>query len=311
MMKRASDGGVRFRVSRRQFLLGCGGSFLVATGSAALPRKPAGEIIDIHQHTNYGGRTHARLVAHQKRMGVTKTVLLPAGSMFGLEVGCGGNESVAYVARKYPGRFARFANEVPNLPGAREEIAKYLRSGAIGIGEQKFQVPCDSKEIFMVAELARGFGVPVLLHFQHGVYNTGIERFHRVLEKFPDVNFIGHAQTWWGNIDAKLDQKALYPAGPVTPGGLTDRLLSDYPNIYGDFSAGSGLNALTRDEDHARHFIERHQDRLLFGSDCKDWIGAGQYCQGAQILAAIRKLAPSKTVEEKILSRNARRLLRL
>ena len=310
-MKISSAECGRFRISRRQFLLGCGGGILAATGCAAISRKPAEEIIDIHQHTNYVGRTHARLVAHQKAMGITKTVLLPAGSMFGLDAGCGGNESVAYVARKYPGTFARFATDVPNLPGARDEMAKYLRGGAIGIGEQKFQVPCDSKEIFMVAELAQAFGVPVLLHFQHGVYNTGIERFYRVLEKFPDVNFIGHAQTWWGNIDSKLDQKILYPPGPVTPGGITDRLLFDYPNIYGDFSAGSGLNALTRDEDHARHFIERHQNRLLFGSDCKDWIGAGPYCQGAQILAAIRKLAPSKTVEEKLLCRNAKRLLRL
>ena len=33
---------------------------------------------------------------------------------------------------------------------------------------------------------------------------------------------------------------------------ITDRLLSDYPNMYGDMSAGSGLNALLRDEEHAR-----------------------------------------------------------
>jgi hypothetical protein len=33
----------------------------------------------------------------------------------------------------------------------------------------------------------------------------------------------------------------------VTPGGITDRLLGDYPNMFGDCSAGSGLNAdLTR-----------------------------------------------------------------
>ena len=31
--------------------------------------------------------------------------------------------------------------------------------------------------------------------------------------------------------------------------GLTDRYLTDYPNMYGDLSATSGLNALTRDED--------------------------------------------------------------
>jgi hypothetical protein len=32
----------------------------------------------------------------------------------------------------------------------------------------------------------------------------------------------------------------MYPKTPVTPGGITDRLLSDYPNMFGDMSAGSG-----------------------------------------------------------------------
>ena len=36
-------------------------------------------IIDIHQHTNYLGRTDDELLAHQRRMGATTTILLPAG----------------------------------------------------------------------------------------------------------------------------------------------------------------------------------------------------------------------------------------
>ena len=38
------------------------------------------QIIDIHQHTNYRGRSNEALLHHQKRMGVTQTVLLPSGS---------------------------------------------------------------------------------------------------------------------------------------------------------------------------------------------------------------------------------------
>src|SRR3989442_3636416 len=105
------------------------------------------------------------------------------------------------------------------------------------------------------------------MHFQHDRYNTGIENFHRKLEKFPKVNFIGHAQTWWANVDKNHDQPVLYPTTKVTAGGITDRLLSDYPNMYADTSAGSGLNFFTRDEDHAREFMQRHQDKMLFGSD--------------------------------------------
>lgn len=47
-----------------------------------------------------------------------------------------------------------------------------------------------------------------------------------------------------------------------------DRLLGDYSNLYGDFSAGSGLNAITRDPDFARGFLNRHRRRLIWGSDC-------------------------------------------
>ena len=149
------------------------------------------------------------------------------------------------------------------------------------------------------------------MHFQHDRYNTGIEGFHKVLKKYPHVNFIGHAQTWWANIDKEHSQPLLYPKTPVTAGGLTDRLLRDYPNMFGDTSAGSGLNAFTRDEAHMRDFLARHQDKLLYGSDCDDKIGSGPKCQGAQILAAIRRLAPSKVIERKILHGNAKKLLRL
>ena len=61
--------------------------------------------------------------------------------------------------------------------------------------------------------------------------------------------------------------------------------------MFGDLSAGSGLNALTRDEDFTRGFLERHQDKLLFGSDCSDHDGSGAKCQGSQTIAVIRRLA--------------------
>ena len=199
-----------------------------------------------------------------------------------------------------------------DLPEARAEMEKYFKLGARGIGEQKFGVDCDSVYIGQVAELAQDYGVPVLLHFQHEMYNLHIERFHKILEKFPKVNFIGHAQTWWANIDKNhADQTVLYPKGKVTPGGITDRLLSDYPNMFGDCSAGSGLNALTRDEEFTPAFLKRHQNKLVFGSDCEDAMGSGPKCQGAQIIAAIRRFAPGKAIERKILYENAKKLLKL
>jgi predicted TIM-barrel fold metal-dependent hydrolase len=316
MMKQFGTQESRNALSRREFL---GTTAMATIGSAlcgcahldeSVP-SPNEAVIDIHQHTNYAGRTDEELIAHQRTMGVTHTILLPAGRFFGLEVNAGGNATVVRLARKLPRQFSFFANEVPYLNETQREIKNFLKRGAIGIGEQKFQVDCDSLHMHRVFTVAAEFHMPVLMHFQHDKYNTGIERFHKVLEKYPRVNFIGHAQTWWANIDKNHKQELLYPRTRVTPGGLTDRLLSDYPNMFGDTSAGSGLNSFTRDEDQAREFLRRHQDKLLFGSDCDDKVGEGTKCQGAQILAAIRKLSPSKAIERKILYGNAKRLLRL
>ncbi len=292
-------------ISRREFLLASASAVVAAHAAEPEP------IIDIHQHVDYSGRTDEQLIAHQRKMGVTHTVLLPAGRFFGLEAMCGGNDRVMAVSRGLPGEYSFFANEVPYLSDARPELEKTLRAGGIGIGEQKFMVDADSRAVAFVAEIAQEFCVPVLLHFQFGRYNTGFEKFPAILKKFPKVNFIGHAQTFWANIDAKADQKVLYPRGPVTPGGLTDQYLSDFPNLFADMSAGSGLGALLRDEDHAQAFIARHQDKLMFGSDCNDAFGEGEKCSGSQMIAAIRRFSGNKTVERKLLFGNAKRVMRL
>ena len=111
--------------------------------------------------------------------------------------------------------------------------------------------------------------------------------------------------------DYKFAAKLAYEAKAPAAADITRAWLADYPNLFADMSAGSGLNSMTRDEEHAREFLKRHQDKLLFGSDCNDKVGEGTRCQGAQILTAIRKLAPSKEIERKILHGNAKKLLRL
>jgi len=271
-------------------------------------------IIDIHQHLGYSGRPDEVLLTHQRAMGATTTILLPAGRPVsrpsthdgvsnGLQAQCLGNEACRQFAKTHGKSFAF---------GANEEIDRYLKRGGVIIAEQKFGVECDAPEMQKIYELAQAHRVPVLMHWQFQMYNYGFERFYKMLEKYSRVNFLGHAQTWWANIDKNnADQTVMYPKGPVTPGGLTDRYLSDYPNMYGDLSAGSGLNALTRDEDFSRDFLKRYQDKLVYGSDCSDLEGSGPKCQGAQTIATIRRLAGDKTIERKLLYGNAKKLFRL
>lgn len=315
-------------LSRREFLatsslalLGAvvaGCSNLSGTGERAEP------IMDIHQHLGYSGRPDDLLLTHQRAMGITTTILLPAGRPVnvtsthegksnGLAAKALGNEECYRFAQAHPKEFLFAANEVPDLEDTTREIEKYLKRGAVMIAEQKFGVECDSSAMQRIYELAQAHRVPLLLHWQFNMYNHGFERFYKMLEKYPKVNFIGHAQTWWANIDKNhQDQTVLYPkTRPVTPGGITDRYLAEYPNMFGDLSAGSGLNALTRDEDFTRDFLRRHQDKLLYGSDCNDLVGSGEKCQGAQTIAAIRRLAANKKIERKLLYGNAKKLLRV
>lgn len=305
--------------SRREFL----SASSVALLGLAAQGVHGDPIIDIHQHVGYSGRPDDVLLAHQRLMGVTTTILLPAGRPAtiasthggvanGLQAQASGNEACYQFARAHATAYRYGANEVPDIEGATTEIERYLKRGAVVIAEQKFGVECDSPEMQKIYALAQEYRVPVLMHWQFKMYNYGFERFSRMLEKYPRVNFVGHAQTWWAHIDrSHSDQSVLYPQGPVTPGGLTDRYLSDYPNMYGDLSAGSGLNALTRDEGFTRDFLTRHQDKLVYGSDCSDHEGAGPKCQGAQTIAVIRRLATARSVERKLLFENARRLFRL
>ena len=92
--------------------------------------------------------------------------------------------------------------------------AEIIQRGAIGIGEMKYHVAVDSPEMHRVYKLAEEMQVPVLLHFEYETYNTGFERFDKVLKAYPKVNFIGHAQTWWGNISAGLISWISIPRGP-------------------------------------------------------------------------------------------------
>jgi predicted TIM-barrel fold metal-dependent hydrolase len=308
-------------LSRRAFL-GVSALSLLYQGLGTDAQAPE-PIIDIHQHLGYSGRSDDAFLAHQRAMGATTTILLPAGrpvntasthqgTANGLQAQASGNDACERFAKAHRAAFRFGANEVPDIDGATTEIERYLKRGAVVIAEQKFGVECDAPAMQRIYALAQAHRVPVLMHWQFEMYNYGFERFYKMLEKYPRVTFLGHAQTWWANVDKQhRDQSVLYPKGPVTPGGLTDRYLSAYPNMFGDLSAGSGLNALTRDEAFTKDFLVRHQDKLVFGSDCSDPDGSGPNCQGSQTIATIRRLAANRTIERKLLYENAKRIFKL
>src|ERR1035437_10644735 len=88
-------------------------------------------------------------------MGVTKTILLPAGRPVnsasthnglsnGLQAQCLGNAVCYRFAKAHPKHYLFAACEVPDLPDAVQEIEKYLKLGGGAIAGLKFGVGCAS-----------------------------------------------------------------------------------------------------------------------------------------------------------------------
>jgi uncharacterized protein len=185
----------------------------------------------------------------------------------------------------------------------------YKERGCRGFGEYKPGIAMDdprSMELFAACGEA---GLPVLFHLDtvRNWDEPGLPGLIGVLEKNPDTNFIGHAQGWWASISGGLTKETMqrYPEGTVQPGGALDHLLSTYPNIYGDLSAGSGANAIGRDKEFGRQFLIRHADRLLFGSD---YLKPQQDIPQFELLES---LDLPKKVQRKIYGKNAAKLLGL
>ena len=185
-------------------------------------------------------------------------------------------DRIRAICAQYPGRFLGwFAGTDITKPGAEEILTNAVKSGASGFGELKFHVEAAGPELRRMYALAAELNVPILYHFQEvphtpkeGVFATGFRKIEAMLKAYPKTKFIGHADAFWANISADYANQAAYPAGKIKQGGVTDKLLGDYTNLYGDLSANSGNNALSRDREFTPGFLERHQDKLIFGSDC-------------------------------------------
>jgi len=142
-----------------------------------------------------------------------------------------------------------------------------------------------------------------------------------MLKAFPKTLFIAHADTFWANVSADYAYDTAYPPGRIKAGGISDKWLSEYPNLYGDMSANSCNNALNRDPEFMAGFLTRHQDKLMFGSDCScsDGRGGGQTnpspllhgkCIARETLTALQKMSTSE-VFRKIRWENGAKLLRI
>jgi predicted TIM-barrel fold metal-dependent hydrolase len=302
-------------LNRRQFMGSAAGAVLSRV-DAQSTSPWGGPVLDIHLHPR---REEDGELNHINGSGATKAVLLTRSDM--------AEHSQAVVA-KNPGRFVWFVGADMTKPDAIGVLRKNLAAGAIGLGEMKSHVACDGPEMRAVYSLAAEMNVPVLIHFAdfpqfegEGVWNGGIARFPAVVKANPKTVFIGHGDAFWANTSAEVPNGVPYPTGKIKPGGVSVRMLSEFPNFYGDFSANSGRNFLARDPDFAAKFIERHRAKLMFGCDCscRDGHGAGQAskqpliagkCVARETLTALKQMT-SPALFHQITWQNGTKLIKI
>lgn len=185
------------------------------------------------------------------------------------------------MAERYPGffRFSCNFSEDDDPRAVYDLMCKYQEMGAISVGELAINQWIDSPLITAVFEAAQKLRLPVTFHmspepgYAYGICDRpGLPLLEQALKSFPSLKFLGHSQAFWIEISGDAPQsgnqaRSAVGQGPVTPGGTVPRLLDQYPNLYGDLSAYSGSRAMMRDEEYGLSFLERYQDRLLYGSD--------------------------------------------
>jgi predicted TIM-barrel fold metal-dependent hydrolase len=248
--------------------------------------------IDIHVHTcnqpapprkdtGQAFATPAELLEMYAEVGIDRAVVLPC-----VNPECNfATQSVQEaldIAAQYPGKFVPFCNLDPRMVSNSPDadlgylMEYYKERGCPGVGEVCANLYFDDPLVENLFRHAERNEMLLTFHVatqQGGTYglidDLHLPRFTKMVEKFPDLRFLCHSQAFWSEIggDVTDETRGGYPTGPVVEGGKVVELLRNHPNVYGDLSAGSGHNAVSRDPEFGYWFLTEFQDRLCFGTD--------------------------------------------
>lgn len=287
-------------------------------------------IIDAHNHIYYHGLNAEGVLEEMDAFGFDVTWLLtwylPPGEHIksshatfnpcnvrpdGTHAGTTLND-LSRACEKYPNRFVAGYCPCPTEGNAAAQFeAAYHMHNVRICGEWSYRTVLDDPRAIELFQTAGSLQAPVVLHidtpylngvYQEAWYGGEIDTLDRALEKCPQTIFVGHAPGFWRHIsgDEKTDPQP-YPSGPVAPHGRLFDLFDRHENLWADLSAGSGLNALKRQEDGGLQFLMTYQDRLLFGRDAP----------GNDLQDYLKTLNLPDAVADKIYYQNALRLVPL
>lgn len=296
-------------------------------------KKPCKKI-DVHCHLSKPGTTGVGFTAEKRIdfdrfMDIEKCVILPTNTGIApspvlpqamLEAMLTSEEAYQ-IAQQYPQKFAWFCNVNPEKSHETyEQLLRYKKMGASGAGEMVAVKWFDDPDYEYFMSCCEELQLPILFHMcpagmqNYGVLDdAGLPRLEKALQRHPNLVLIGHSQPFWFEISEypeslTAEDRNLYPAGKVVPGRVP-YLLENYPNLYADLSADSGGNALMRDPEYAVEFLNKFQDKLLFGTDIAstDLV----YPLGFYLDSLLHQLKIDASVYEKVCNLNAKNLLGL
>jgi uncharacterized protein len=294
-------------------------------------------IIDIHTHITFGnfpefntmlGREPFTADILLKKMddeGIDKSVLLPMVNAECFDAfAIAGNQECIEAARKHPDRFIPFCDVDPRMRmnTSVEEfmplLMAYKELGCKGIGEMCASIWIDDIRYQRLFHCAGEAEMPIIFHFQHeggtnygALVELGLPRFENMVKKFPKTIFAGHSPCFWNEISADVTNENCngYPTGDIVEKGRLWTMFSENKNIYGDISAGSAHNALSRSPKTGYEFLEKFNEQILFGTDRFTSINEAVPEIIGFIKDGLAQKHLSPNAYENIMHRNAERIL--
>ncbi len=255
-------------------------------------------IIDAHNHPDWHAHNLDKFLANMAQYNIDVTWLLSwecpkdeydpnyiyvTTPYMGSESPMPFSRCLSYKERA-PEKFVLGFAPDPRRPDAIDQVQSAIDLYGVQVyGELKLRMMYDDLDAIRMYRFCGKKGLPVTVHidyeFDRGTkyprpnywYGGGIEPFERAVRACPETIFLGHAPGFWAHIsgDGKHDKES-YPKGPVAPGGKLPEMLRTCPNLYCDLSAGSGLNAISRDREFGKDFLLEFQDRILYARDYFD-----------------------------------------